>query len=291
MDRSITRKFYLFLMQSPLKSTMSKSTTPALSAPFVLKVVGYIMILSTLIDYATLLFPPKFSDDQWVGSTLIQLVDRGVIPLIGMVFVYVSGYLEGGSLRPEGRNSLMTGRFAMMILSGLLGLLFLLAVPKHFINTSNVANTAIDRIGKETKQQEDAVGPQVQQRLGQLQEQVKDKAKLDGELKQINEVVASGKNPATGQPLEAAQMEQLKSSQQELQKLKDDPNYLQTMAKNASDKELLKIRDRKIKLEEQARAEATKTSIRTGLGSLLLATAFSLISWLGFTELGVFSKR
>ena len=131
----------------------------------------------------------------------------------------------------------------------------------------------------------------MQQRLGQLQEQVKDKAKLDGELKQINEVVASGKNPATGQPLEAAQMEQLKSSQQELQKLKDDPNYLQTMAKNASDKELLKIRDRKIKLEEQARAEATKTSIRTGLGSLLLATAFSLISWLGFTELGVFNKR
>ena len=268
-----------------------KTTTSALSAPFVLKVAGYVMILSTLIDYATLLFPPKFSDQQWVGSTLIQLVDRGVIPLIGMVFVYVSSYLEGGSLKPEGRNSLMTGRFGMIILSGLLGLLFLLAVPQHFINTKNVADTAIDRIGKETKQQEEGVGPQVQQRLLQLQEQVKDKAKLDGELKQISDVVASGKNPATGQPIEPAQMEQLKSSQQELQKLKDDPNYLQKMAKDASDKELQKIRERKIKLEEQARSEATKTTIRTGLGSLLLATAFSLIAWLGFTELGVFSKR
>lgn len=290
MYGSITRKLYLFLMQSPIKSTMSKSTTPALSAPFVLKVVGYVMILSTLIDYATLLFPPKFSDEQWVGSTLIQLVDRGVIPLIGMVFVYLSSYLEGGSLKPEGRKSLMTGRFAMMILSGLLGLLFLLAVPKHFINTSNVANAAITKIGEESKKQEETIPLQMQQRLAQYQEQF-DKAKLESTLKQLGDILASGKNPQTGQNLTPKEMEEGKRQQQDYQKLKDDPSYLEKMAKEAGDKQLLELRDGKMKLEERARAEATKTSIRTGLGSLLLATAFSLISWLGFTELGVFSKR
>jgi hypothetical protein len=266
-----------------------KSTTSSLSAPFVLKVAGYILILSSLIDYATLLSPMKWQDDQWLGSTLIQTVDRGVIPLIGLVFVYLSSFLEGGSLKPEGRNSLMSGRFVAIVMSGILGLCFLLAVPVHFTNTNKVANAAIERVGKETKQQEDAVAAQVQQRLIQLQEQVKDKAKLEGELKQINEVVATGQ--VNGQKLDPAQLEQLKKSQKDLQKLKDDPNYLQTMAKEASDQELQKIRERKQKVEEQARAEATKTSIRTGLGSLLLATAFSLISWLGVTELGLFSKR
>jgi ABC-type multidrug transport system fused ATPase/permease subunit len=266
-----------------------KSTTSALSAPFVLKVVGYIMILSSMIDFATLLLPMKWQDEQWLGSTLIQTVDRGVIPLIGLVFVYVSSYLSNGSFKPEGRNPFMTGRFVVMVLSGILGLTFLLAVPIHFTNTNKVANTAIDNIGKKTKQDEDQVNAQVQQRLVQLQEQVKDKAKLEAELKQINEVVNSGQ--VNGQKLEAAQIEQLKKSQKDLQKLKDDPSYLQTMAKEASDQELQKIRERKQKIEEQARAEAIKTSVRTGLGSFLLATAFSIISWLGLTEMGLFGKR
>jgi hypothetical protein len=268
---------------------MKSTTSSALSAPFVLKVAGYVMILSSMIDYATLLWPMKLQDEQWLVSTLIQTVDRGVIPLIGLVFVYVSSFLEGGSLKPEGRSPFVSGRFVALVLSGLLGLGFLLAVPVHFTNTNKVANTAIERIGKETKQKEDAVAAQVQQRLIQLQEQVKDKAKLDNELKQINDVVASGQ--VNGQKLDPAQLEQLKKSQKDLQKLKDDPNYLQTMAKEASDQELQKIREVKQKIEEQARAEAAKTSIRTGLGSLLLATAFSLISWLGLTEMGVFSKR
>lgn len=281
---NFTYNRYSVLMQSPMKST-----TSALSAPFVLKVVGYVMILSSLVDYATLLMPMKWQDDQWLGSTLIQTVDRGVIPLIGLVFVYVSSYLEGGSLKPEGRNPLISGRFAAIVLSGIMGLCFLLAVPVHFTNTSKVANAAIEKVGKETQQAEEAVNNQVQQRLMQMQEQLKDKAKLDQELKLINDAVSSGQ--FNGQKLDGANLEQIKKTQKDLQKLKEDPNHLQTMAKEASDKELQTIRERKQKLEEQARSEATKTSLRTGLGSLLLATAFSIISWLGITEMGVFNKR
>jgi len=266
-----------------------KSTTSALSAPFVLKIVGYIMILTSMIDYLTLLMPMKWQDDQWLGSTLIQMVDRGVIPLIGLVFIYMASFLDGGSLRVEGRSPFVTGRFYVMVLSGILGLGFLLAVPIHFTNTNKVATTAIDQIAKKTQQDEQQIAAQVQQRLLQLQDQVKDKTKLEGELKQITEIVTSGQ--VQGRKLEPSEMEAVKKTQKDLQKLKDDPNYLQTMAKEASDGELQKIRERKQKLEEQARAEATKTSLRTGLGSLLLAIAFSLVSWLGLSEIGVFSKR
>lgn len=266
-----------------------KSATSALSAPFVLKVVGYVLLLFALIDYVTLISPMKWQDDQWLGATLIQLVDRGTTPLIAIAMIYVSSFLESGSLRTEGRNPFMTGRFFAIVLSGILGLVFLVTVPVHFINTSKVATTAIDRISKQSQQQEQQLAAQVQQRLGQLQEQVKDKGKLEAELKQINEIVASGQ--INGQKVPSDQMELLKKSQKDLQKLKDDPNYLQVMAKEASDQELQKVRENKQKTEEQARSEATKTSLKTGLSSLLLAIAFSLISWLGLAEMGIFSKR
>jgi hypothetical protein len=88
-----------------------KSTTSALSAPFVLKVVGYVLLLFTLTEYASIFIPPKFSDDQWIGSALTLMVERGPIPLLGIAMIYVSSFLDSGSLRAEGRNPFMTGRF------------------------------------------------------------------------------------------------------------------------------------------------------------------------------------
>ena len=63
------------------------------------------------------------------------------------------------------------------------------------------------------------------------------------------------------------------------------------MAKDATDQELQKLREGAKKTEDGARGEAMKARLRTGLGSLLYAIAFSLISWLGLAEMGVFSKR
>jgi hypothetical protein len=267
-----------------------KSTTSALSAPFVLKVVGYVMILSSMIDFVTLLQPMKWQDDQWLGNTLIQTVDRGVFPLIGLVFVYVSSYLAGGgSFKPEGRNPFMTGRFVAVVLSGILGISFLLAIPIHFTNTNKVANAAIEEVNKKAKQAEEAVGAQAQQKLLQMQEQLKDKSKLEAGLKQAGEILASGQ--LNGQKLEPAQLEEVKSKQQDYQKLKEDPGYAQTIVKKESDQDLQKIRTQKDTVEKQAREGATRTYIRTGFGSLLLSVAFSIIAWLGLTELGVFAKK
>jgi hypothetical protein len=266
-----------------------KSTTSALSAPFVLKVVGYVLLLFALTDYVALFWPMKWQDDQWLGGTLIQLVDRGTTALIALAMIYVSSFLDSGSLRAEGRSPFATGRFFAMVLSGILGLAFLVTVPVQFINTNKVATTAIDRIAKQTQQQEQQLAGQVQQRLGQLQEQVKDKAKLEAELKQIDEIVKTGQ--LNGQKIEPAQLEFIKKSQKDLQKLKDDPNYLQVMAKEASDQELQKVRETAKKTEEQARSEASRTSLKTGLSSLWLSIGFTIISWLGLAEMGIFSKR
>ncbi len=266
-----------------------KSTTSALSAPFVLKVIGYTLLVSTIIIYLTFLIPLQWQDDQWVFTTVPQLFDRGMMPLIGIGFIYMSSFLETGSLRAEGRNPFLTGRFFAVVLSGLLGLGFLIAGPAYFVKSTQLETTGVDRLAQQAKQQEQQIAAQVQQRLMQLQEQVKDKTKLDAELKQIGDVITSGQ--MNGKKIEGKELEFLQKSQKDLQKLKDDPNYLQVMAKDATDQELQKLREGAKKTEDGARGEAMKARLRTGLGSLLYAIAFSLISWLGLAEMGVFSKR
>lgn len=261
-----------------------KSATSTLSAPFVLKVAGYLLILISLVDYVALLVPPQFNDPKWIGSTLIQSVDRGIIPLLGLVFLYVASFLESGSFAPQARTPFLTGRFWAIVLSCLLGVGFLLAVPAHFMNTSKVADATIAQINQKSSQDEQALDVQVQQRLLQLQEQVKDKAQLDQQLKALTDAINSGQ-------IKGDQLEQAKKEQQNLEKLKTDPNYLNTMAKEAKDQALMKIRNDRQKLEEQARSEATKTSLRTGINSLLLAIGYTIVGWLGLAEMGVFNKR
>jgi hypothetical protein len=262
-----------------------KSTTSALSAPFVLKVVGYVLLLFALTDYVILLSPMKWSDSDWFANFLSQFVDRGTTPLIGIAMVYVSSFLDSGSLRAEGRSPFGTGRFFVMLLSGILGLLFLVTVPLQYVKTGE----SVQRVTEQFNKQEKAVEDQVQQRLTDLREQVKDKGKLDLELKQVDQIIATGQ--ANGQPVNPNQMEFIKKSQKDLQKLKEDPKHLEVMAKEASAPELQKIREAKQKAEEQVRPQANRAIIKTGLSSLLLSIAFSLISWLGLAEMGIFSKR
>ena len=266
-----------------------KSTTSALSAPFVLKVIGYTLLVSTLVIYLTFLIPLQWQDDQWVFTTVPQLFDRGVMPLIGMGFIYMSSFLETGSLRPEGRNPFLTGRFFAIVLSGLLGLGFLVAGPAYFVKSSALETTGLDRLAKQAKDQEQQISAQVRQNLIQFQEQIKDKPALEAELKKIGELISKGE--LNGKKIEGKELDLLQKSQKDLQKLKDDPNHLQVMAKEAIDQKLQELREGVKKTEDGTRGEAMKARLRTGLGSLMYAIAFSLISWLGLAEMGVFSKR
>jgi hypothetical protein len=266
-----------------------KSTTSALSAPFVLKVVGYVLLLYVLTEYIALLSQMKWSEDQWVAGVLTQMVDRGPTALIGLAMVYVSSFLDGGSLRVEGRNPFLTGRFFAIVLSGILGFSFLAAGPIQFVKTNEVAKVAIDRLAKQAQEQEMRLDADVKQKLGQMQEEIKDKSKVEAGLKQIGEAIAAGQ--INGRKIEGAELESLKKSQKDLQKAKDDPNHLQVMAKEASDPQLQKIREGKKSAEEQIRGEAFRVGMKTGLSSLLLFGGFTIISWLGLAEMGIFSKR
>jgi hypothetical protein len=260
-----------------------KTTTSPLSAPFILRTVGYILILSSLIDYIALATAIDFADKPKLGAALTQFVDRGVIPMIGVALCSVSTTLETMAGLPDRSKPFISPKFWVMALSTVLGLVFLLSVPVHFMNTKNVADAAVKNVGDEATKAEGSVDSQVQERQAQLAELLKDKTKFDQQLQQLNAAVNSPDLPKEQKP-------QLEKLQKDLKEIQADPSKLQSKAQESKNEALNQIRSQKQKKEGEIRGEAFKASIRTGLGGLMLAVGYTLIGWLGLAEMGTFSK-
>jgi ABC-type multidrug transport system fused ATPase/permease subunit len=257
-----------------------KAKNNFLSAPFALKLVGFILIFSSLIDYLFLLTGLDFKDKQALGSGITQLVDRGVIPMIGVALALTAYWLERLADMPA-RNSKLF-RFVALAIAALLGVGFLILAPVHLNNTSQVANLAREQIGKQAKDAESQVEQQVQQRQSELTSLVSDTKKFDEQLKQMSEAIANNQVPP-------AQLEQLKQLEKDLKEIKANPAALQNKAKESRDQLLNRIRDEKQKAEQQVDSQSWKASAKTGLNSLILSVGYLIISWVGLSEMGLFS--
>jgi ABC-type multidrug transport system fused ATPase/permease subunit len=258
-----------------------KAKNNFLSAPFALKLVGFILIFSSLLDYLFVLNGlGDFKDKQTLGTGITQLVDRGVIPMIGVALALTAYWLERLADMPA-RNSKLF-RFVALAVSALLGLLFLLMAPVHLNNTSQVAQQAREQIEKQAKDAEGQVEQQVQQRQAELTNLVKDTKQFDEQLKQMSEAIANNQVPE-------AQLPQLKQLEKDLKEIKANPAALQNKAKESRDQLLNRIRDEKQKAEKQVNSQAWKASVKTGLNSLILSVGYLIISWVGLSEMGLFS--
>ena len=245
---------------------MKSSTMYSSFAGLALKIVGLIMILSSLLDYLILIIPSPgvnpLQNSEWQLNLTTQLVDRGVIPMVGIAFL-VAGYWisnnSGGSL-PERKSSITDLRFWAFLLSSLLGLVFLLLVPLHFNNVRIQSNQAIEQIGEQAQQAE---------------------TQLEAQLERINALL---QNP---QQLDAA-IEQAQGPQrQQLEALREQLGGLdQTALEERKGQAQTQLFNRKQEFEQRARAGALKTGIRIGLSSLLLAIGYSIIGWMGLRNLG-----
>lgn len=257
-----------------------KATNPLPSAPIVLKIVGVILILSSLVDYISLLIPFRLSDKAWLAGAVTQLVDRGIIPMVGLAFLFVAYFLETGSFAGDRVKPFFSLRFWSLLLASVLSLMFLVLVPLHLNNTRQASAQAIQQIGQEATAAEGQVDTQVLQRQEQLSNLLKDEA----QLKRLNDTIASGQ-------VQGDQLKQLQEVQKQLTQLKANPGALEGQAKEARNKALIQIRDRKQQLEQQARTESWKTGLRVGVSSLLLSLGYSTIAWTGLRELGIFRPR
>ena len=84
-----------------MKATSSRSYAPFASRA--LKVVGIILVVSFVLDLITLLIPANFLSPEWQINFITQVVDRGVIPLVGISFIFVADWIDrtSGATPPQ----------------------------------------------------------------------------------------------------------------------------------------------------------------------------------------------
>jgi hypothetical protein len=246
-------------------------SSPAYS-PFTaltLKVVGLIMIVSSLLDFIILAIPFEPLKPEWQLGFTTQIVDRGIIPMVGLALL-VAGYWVGnssGGSSTEPKSSVQDLRFWAFLLSSLLGLIFLLLVPLHFINISKQSGEALKQIDQKASQAEVQLDTQTKQ----VDAIVKDPQKLS----ELERAIESGQ-------VQGEQLARLQALREQLQTFKKDPKTLKQQVEAAQ----TQIRSGKLKAQDRAKTEALKLGLRTGLSSLLLAVGYSAIGWTGLRSLG-----
>ncbi len=264
--------------------TMSSSEFSPLAAR-ILKLVGVILIFSFLLDFVILLFPFKALDQSWQISFTTQLVEPGVIPLVGLALLFTGYWIDNSaSESPSNRKSWQDLRFWALLFSCLFGLIFLLLFPLHLNNVSQANAQTIQRIDLEASQKEaqlqtELASPQAKAQLEEQQNQVKGQINfLLKNEQQLNQLLQSNKVP-----------EQFKTL---LRQSQANPKAVDELVQQQFNPEALRgeIQRRKVEAEQQATQEAWKSGVRIGITSLLLAIGYIVIGAMGLKSIGLFQS-
>lgn len=200
--------------------------------------VGYGLLLLALIDAVQVLIPLQILNPNWQLQTIGALVDRAVIPLLGLVLVFYGEMYA--RLRWEARVVK-----ALSWLCLLLTLLFLLLLPLTVWATAR-----LDALNELTLN-------------GQLAQQLAQVEQTEGQLKQDNQQVLqalAAKLNSTGAALETKEPQTLKTTL--LARLSTARSQLQVQSQESRASQKLTL---------------FKNAIRLNLTELVLSTLFFVL--------------
>lgn len=249
-----------------------------------LKLVGVILILVSLLDFVILSSPFNPLNRTWQINFATQLVDRGVVPLVGLALLFAGYWIDSiTGDHPNTHSSFLGGRFWALLFSSLLGLLFLLLVPLHTNNVIQARVQTIQQINQDAGQaqarlQSQLGNPQAEAAIENQQSQLKSQI---GALLQNEQLL----NQALGSPQVPEQFKNL------VRKAQANPQGLDELLKQQFNTEALRnqglsqIQGRQTEAVQQAEQEAWRSGLRVGFSSLLLAVGYIVIGWTGLRNL------
>jgi Skp family chaperone for outer membrane proteins len=250
------------------------SPTLSLLASRTLKTVGIVVILASLLDIIVLSMPYQIAQQQWQISFVSQAVDRGVVPLVGLVLLLVGFWIDGISDDLPGRKPLWQDlRLYAFILSSILGLAFLLMFPLHLNNVNGAYHTALAQVAKQSTDAQGQVEARLQQEVGSRRNEITQLlGATDDQLAQLQ------------------QGGQLSKEQADLvRKFKADRNSVEPFLKGQENdlrkQATTEIAKQKQQAEQSLATETLKSGLRIGISSLLLAIGYIVIGWTGLRNL------
>lgn len=261
-----------------------------------LKLIGIICLLSFFLDFIFLLFPFQPTDKLWQIGLVRNVVDRGIVPLVGLGIMMTAYWFDGAT--DSHRNSGLNLKLPVFILSSILGLMFLLMFPLHLNNVNQVKVQALQRYNQEGDQLEAQVKTQLQQVQSQLtNEQVK--ANLDKQRVALKQQLSTQLNELIKDEQkynQALNNNQLPEVQRKLlQEYKINPRVLDNfIAQQTNPEQLAQQRITQIRAEKEQRLNKTQEDavkeLRIGISSILLSIGYIVIGWTGLKSLGVGSN-
>lgn len=256
-----------------------------------LKLTGLVFIFSFLLDGFILPLPYQFSQSQWQVGFVTTFVDRGIVPLLGIVLVLIAYWIDDinrdRAIIPRKPRKFEL-RWPIFIFSTLLGLVFLLMIPVHINNINQIKNNALTQIQQGVDQGEG----QIQAFLVQLNTLSQNPQLLDQQISQRTQVIETGR--FQGQPISTEQLETLRQQKEQLTNLRNlskKPKEFKQKLDEIKNQLQTQLQERRTQAESQANLEALKQWLRIGIQSMLLSICYSLIGWLGIRELSSMKKR
>jgi hypothetical protein len=238
-----------------------------------LKIIGLILIISSLLDYIILAIPLQITETQWQIGFATRIVDLGVIPMVGMAFMLAAFWIDG---QGDGRGSFGGGlKLPMFIIASFLGLLFLLIVPLHLNNLKTLSASALERIQQGATVSES----QVQTIIQNINTLAQNPQQLNEQIQRGEQIIASAQGQQVSPQdqrrlqevvIQTELLKQIQAAKTPEEKEQSIENTLQTQ-----------LRDQKLELEGKAKTEAFKGGLKTGLSSLMLAIGYGAIGALG----------
>lgn len=244
---------------------------------FCLKIVGGVILISSLFDFAFLLIPLEWQKPEWQITFTNQIVDRGIVPMVGMAFLIVGWWLMDNVPNTDAKASGAI-RLPVFFIASFLGLVFLLLVPLHLGNISKASDTALSKISEQAGQQEQKIQAFIQQ----INDVARNPQQLDGNIKGLTQVIETGQ--FQGRRLTEQELQSARSQRDQFQQLLDlskKPTELKQRLDKLKGELQTKLGELRTEQEKAAKTIATKQILRTGVSSLMLAIGYIVIGGLG----------
>ncbi len=233
----------------------------------ILKVAGIVLIITTLLDYVVLTLPPNFLDSQWLANLINEWISRAPVPLLGLALLFFGVWFEDKD-SSKGLRGLPT---LGLLLSTLLGVLFLALAPLYF-NSSRLTSAAQTQ--------------QINQQANQAERQLDTTLKLQRD--RVNSIISNPEQLAQLQQqlnslnLPQDQQVQLQKVKETLEKVKSNPKALDQEVTQARTEGLKQIKDKQTQALTKLQAEMRRDRIHMTGSSLLFAAGYLMITWIGF---------
>ncbi|MDF5730108.1 MAG: HpsJ family protein [Rhizonema sp. PD38] len=244
------------------------------NAARVLTVAGVILILSFLVDFFFLLFPFQPTSLLWQVDLVTALVDRGIVPFVGLGMLFAGYWFD---TIEDVSHPAVDLRFPALILSSLLGLMFLLIFPVHLNNVRQVSAQTVEQINRKAEQEENQVqaqlsNEQVKNALEKQKSQAKARyAELLKDDEQYQQLLNDPNVPQVGKDL----LTKFKANPQELDQFIEKQSDPQTLA----DQQLSRIRQDKEEAEKLSTDRVWMSGLRIAINSSLLSIGYFIVAW------------